>query len=53
MLAGPFSFLSGAAAVMAADLAPTPVTGPTVQESGYAQVANVGAFASVERNLCF
>ena len=34
MLANPFSFLRGAAAVMAADLAHTPVTGLTVQASG-------------------
>ena len=34
MLANPFAFLRGSAAVMAGDLAPTPVTGLTVQCCG-------------------
>jgi uncharacterized protein (DUF2252 family) len=53
MLANPFAFLRGAAAVMAADLAQTPVTGLTVQACGDAHVANFGVFASAERNLIF
>jgi len=40
MAASPFAFYRGAAAVMAADLATTPVTGLTVQACGDAHVAN-------------
>jgi uncharacterized protein (DUF2252 family) len=53
MLASPFAFLRGSAAVMAADLAQTPVTGLTVQTCGDMHVANFGFFASAERNLVF
>ena len=53
MLAGPFAFLRGSAAVMAADLAHTPVTGLTVQACGDMHVANFGVFASAERHLVF
>jgi uncharacterized protein (DUF2252 family) len=53
MLASPFAFLRGSAAVMAADLAPTPRTGLTVQACGDMHVANFGVFASAERNLVF
>ena len=53
MLASPFAFLRGSAAVMAADLAHTPVTGLRVQACGDAHVANFGVFASAERNLVF
>jgi len=53
MLAGPFAFLRGSAAVMAADLAHTPVTGLTVQACGDMHVANFGVFASAERSLVF
>jgi uncharacterized protein (DUF2252 family) len=53
MLANPFAFLRGSAAVMAADLAPGPVTGLTVQACGDMHVANFGVFASAERNLVF
>jgi hypothetical protein len=53
MLANPFAFLRGSAAVMAADLAPSPVTGLTVQACGDMHVANFGVFASAERNLVF
>ncbi len=53
MLASPFSFLRGAAAVMAADLARTPVTGLTVQACGDMHLANFGVYASAERNLVF
>ena len=53
MLASPFAFLRGSAAVMAADLAGTPVTGLSVQACGDAHLANFGVFASAERNLVF
>ncbi len=53
MIASPFAFLRGSAAVMAADLARTPVTGLTVQACGDMHVANFGVFASAERNLVF
>jgi uncharacterized protein (DUF2252 family) len=53
MLASPFAFLRGSAAVMAADLAHTPVSGLRVQACGDAHVGNFGVFASAERNLVF
>jgi uncharacterized protein (DUF2252 family) len=53
MLASPFSFYRGAAAVMAADLAATPTTGLTVQLCGDAHLANFGGFSSPERSLLF
>jgi len=53
MLASPFAFLRGSAAVMSADLAKTPVTGLKVQACGDMHVANFGAFGSAERNLVF
>jgi uncharacterized protein (DUF2252 family) len=53
MLASPFAFLRGCAAVMAQDLAPSPVTGFQVQVCGDMHVSNVGVFASAERNLVF
>jgi uncharacterized protein (DUF2252 family) len=48
-----FGFLRGAAAVMAADLVSTPVTGPYVQLCGDAHIRNFGTFATPERNLTF
>ena len=48
-----FGFFRGGAAVMAADLAPTPVTGMHVQLSGDAHCMNFGGFATPERNLLF
>jgi uncharacterized protein (DUF2252 family) len=51
MLVSPFTFYRGAAAVMAYDLAPTPRTGLEAQLCGDAHLANVGAFASPERQL--
>lgn len=48
MKASPFAFLRGAAAVMAADLAHTPVTGVTVQACGDCHLANFGSYASPE-----
>ncbi len=54
MLASPFAFLRGAAAIMAADLAASPPTsGINVQTCGDMHVANFGVFASAERNLIF
>jgi uncharacterized protein (DUF2252 family) len=53
MLASPFAFLRGSAAVMSADLAHTPTTGITVQACGDMHVANFGVFASAERTLVF
>jgi uncharacterized protein (DUF2252 family) len=53
MLANPFAFLRGSAAVVTPDLARTPVTGLTVQACGDAHLANFGVFASAERNLVF
>jgi uncharacterized protein (DUF2252 family) len=53
MLASPFAFLRGSAAVMTADLATTPVTGLGVAACGDMHVSNFGVFASAERNLVF
>jgi uncharacterized protein (DUF2252 family) len=53
MLASPFAFLRGSAAVMAGDLATTPTSGSMVQACGDAHLANFGVFASPERRLVF
>ena len=53
MLASPFAFLRGSAAVMAADLAPGPVTGIFVNACGDMHVSNFGVFGSAERELIF
>jgi uncharacterized protein (DUF2252 family) len=53
MAVSPFTFDRGAAVVMAADLAPTPVSGITVQLCGDAHLSNFGLFASPERDLVF
>ena len=53
MTASPFAFLRGAAAVMAADLAASPVSGLRVQVIGDAHISNFGVFASPERRLMF
>lgn len=53
MLQSPFALLRGSAAIMAADLAPTPLTGLQVQACGDMHVANFGVFASAERQLVF
>jgi uncharacterized protein (DUF2252 family) len=53
MLASPFAFLRGTAAVMAQDLSPSPVTGLQVQLCGDMHVSNFGVFASAERSLVF
>lgn len=53
MRESPFSFLRGAAAVMAGDLASAPVTGIRVQACGDCHVANFGGFGTPERQLVF
>jgi uncharacterized protein (DUF2252 family) len=53
MLASPFAFYRGAAAVMANDLAPGTRTGLPVGLVGDAHLANFGGYASPERNLVF
>jgi uncharacterized protein (DUF2252 family) len=53
MSESPFAFFRGAAAVMAADLAATAVSGLTVQLCGDAHLSNFGLFASPERQLVF
>jgi len=53
MLASPFAFLRGSAAVMAADLSKTPVSGLQVQACGDCHLLNFGAFATPERHLFF
>jgi uncharacterized protein (DUF2252 family) len=53
MAVSPFTFFRGAAAVMAADLAATPVSGVRVQLCGDAHLLNFGGFASAERNFVF
>jgi len=53
MLASPFAFYRGAAAVMAADLASTGRSGFDVQLCGDAHLANFGAYASPDRELVF
>ena len=53
MLASPFTFYRGAAALMAEDLAPTPRTGLAVQLCGDAHLSNFGVFAAPDRRLVF
>ena len=53
MLASPFTFLRGSAALMAMDLASTPTSGIRVQSCGDCHLLNFGLFASPERNLFF
>lgn len=53
MLASPFAFYRGAAAMMAMDLAAAPVSGLGVQLCGDAHLSNFGTFASPERRLMF
>jgi uncharacterized protein (DUF2252 family) len=53
MLASPFAFYRGAAAVMAADLARTPDAGLVVQVCGDAHISNFGGFAAPDRRLVF
>jgi uncharacterized protein (DUF2252 family) len=53
MMADAFAYYRGAAAVMAADLAPAPRTAARVQLCGDAHIANFGLFYSPERRLVF
>ena len=53
MSASPFTFYRGAARIMARDLAPSPVSGLTVQLCGDAHLSNFGLYASPERRLVF
>jgi uncharacterized protein (DUF2252 family) len=53
MLASPFAFYRGAAQIMAADLATSPVSGIHTQLCGDAHLSNFGVFASPERRLVF
>ena len=53
MLVSPFAFYRGAALIMAADLAETPVSGVTVQLCGDAHLSNFGLFGTPERRLIF
>lgn len=53
MLASPFAFFRGGAAVMAADLATTPNTGVEAQLCGDAHLSNFGVFAAPDRRLVF
>lgn len=53
MLESPFRFYRGAAAIMASDLAHTPVTGLRAQLCGDAHLLNFRLLASPERRLMF
>ncbi|MFO1306045.1 MAG: DUF2252 domain-containing protein [Burkholderiales bacterium] len=53
MAQSPFAFYRGAAALMAYDLASTPVSGIRVQACGDAHLMNFGGFATPERNIIF
>jgi uncharacterized protein (DUF2252 family) len=53
MVQSPFAFYRGAAAIMAADLAHTPVSGIRVQACGDCHLLNFGGFATPERNIAF
>ena len=53
MIANPFAFYRGAAALMAFDLAALPHTDIVVQLCGDAHLANFGLFASPERRILF
>jgi uncharacterized protein (DUF2252 family) len=53
MALSPFAFFRGAAAVMAADLAGTPICGLRTQLCGDAHLSNFGGFASPEREMLF
>ncbi|RZM82160.1 DUF2252 domain-containing protein [Leptolyngbya iicbica] len=53
MVESPFAYFRGSAGVMAADLAPTPVSGINAMLCGDAHLCNFGVFATPERNLIF
>ncbi len=53
MAKNPFSYFRGGAAIMANDLATTPITGLKVQACGDAHIGNFGGFATPERRFIF
>jgi uncharacterized protein (DUF2252 family) len=53
MAESPFAFYRGSAAVMASDLARTPVSSLRVQVCGDAHLSNFGGYASPDRTLVF
>ena len=53
MMQSPFTFYRGSAALMAADLASTPISGIRVQACGDAHLSNFGGFATPERRVVF
>jgi uncharacterized protein (DUF2252 family) len=53
MSESPFTFFRGSAAVMASDLATSPVSGFRVQLCGDAHLSNFGGYASPDRTLVF
>jgi uncharacterized protein (DUF2252 family) len=53
MIASPFAFYRGAAAIMSYDLARTPSTGLTLLADGDCHLLNFGGFATAERNVIF
>lgn len=53
MLADPFSFYRGSAAVMAADLATSPTSGIEIMCCGDAHVSNFGLYAAPHRSMLF
>jgi len=53
MLASPFAFFRGSAAIMASDLASTPRSGLNAQLCGDAHLSNFGIFAAPDRSLLF
>ena len=53
MSASPFTFYRGTASIMAADLAPTAVTGIHAQLCGDAHLSNFGVYGSPDRSMVF
>ncbi len=53
MMASPFAFYRGAAAIMAYDLSHTPSTGLQVMADGDCHLMNFGGFATAERKVIF
>jgi uncharacterized protein (DUF2252 family) len=53
MLASPFAFFRGGAAIMAGDLATTPTVGIGAQLCGDAHLSNFGVFSAPDRRLVF
>ncbi|MCE9604924.1 MAG: DUF2252 domain-containing protein [Planctomycetia bacterium] len=51
MAASPFAFLRGACAVMAGDLARTPISGPQVMLDGDAHINNFGLYGTPQRDV--